>query len=378
MSSGDQEIRVLIAGGGTGGHIFPALAIASAVGSLYPKVKLLFVGALGRMEMERVPAAGYQIVGLPIKGMPRGMRPLRLLQFLWAWWRSNQMARKVLLKFRPQVVVGVGGYASVPAVQAAQKLGIPTVLQEQNGYAGKANQLLARKAKRIFVAYEHMERFFPSENLVVSGNPIRNFLHGRLPEALAARRELGLPQRGKILLVMGGSLGAGSINNAVVKNLSLLAQHPDVTVFLQTGAGYYAEVVQAVSGYGGENLKVVDFIQQMDLAYAAADIIVSRAGAISISELCVVGKPTILIPSPNVAEDHQTRNAEQLEQKGAVVMIRDQRAVVELLPRAFALLEDAAECARMEQAIQMLAHPNAANVIAGSIVELAKEELRNE
>lgn len=369
---------MLIAGGGTGGHIFPALAIASAVGSLYPKVKLLFVGAQGRMEMERVPAAGYQIVGLPIKGMPRGMRPLRLLQFLWAWWRSNQMARKVLLKFRPQVVVGVGGYASVPAVQAAQKLGIPTVLQEQNGYAGKANQLLARKAKRIFVAYEHMERFFPSENLVVSGNPIRNFLHGKLPEAQAARRELGLPQRGKILLVMGGSLGAGTINNAVVKNLSLLAQHHDVTVFLQTGAGYYAEVVQAVSGYGGENLKVVDFIQQMDLAYAAADLIVSRAGAISISELCVVGKPTILIPSPNVAEDHQTRNAEQLEQKGAVVMIRDQRAVVELLPRAFALLEDAAECARMGQAIQMLAHPNAANVIAGSIVELAKEELRNE
>lgn len=378
MSSGDQEIRVLIAGGGTGGHIFPALAIASAVGSLYPKVKLLFVGALGRMEMERVPAAGYQIVGLPIKGMPRGMRPLRLLQFLWAWWRSNRMARKVLLKFRPQVVVGVGGYASVPAVQAAQKLGIPTVLQEQNGYAGKANQLLARKAKRIFVAYEHMERFFPSENLVVSGNPIRNFLHGKLPEALAARRELGLPQRGKILLVMGGSLGAGSINNAVVKNLSLLAQHPEVTVFLQTGAGYLAQVMQAVSGYGGENLKVVDFIQQMDLAYAAADLIVSRAGAISISELCVVGKPTILIPSPNVAEDHQTRNAEQLEQKGAAVMIRDQRAVVELLPRAFALLEDAAECARMGQAIQMLAHPNAANVIAGSIVELAKEELRNE
>ncbi len=378
MSSGDQEIRVLIAGGGTGGHIFPALAIASAVGSLYPKVKLLFVGAQGRMEMERVPAAGYQIVGLPIKGMPRGMRPLRLLQFLWAWWRSNQKARKVLLKFRPQVVVGVGGYASVPAVQAAQKLGIPTVLQEQNGYAGKANQLLARKAKRIFVAYEHMERFFPSENLVVSGNPIRNFLHGKLPEAQAARRELGLPERGKILLVMGGSLGAGTINNAVVKNLSLLAQHPEVTVLLQTGAGYHAEVVQAVSSYGGENLKVVDFIQRMDLAYAAADLIVSRAGAISISELCVVGKPTILIPSPNVAEDHQTRNAEQLEQKGAVVMIRDQRAVVELLPRAFALLEDAAECARMGQAIQMLAHPNAANVIAGSIVELAKEELRNE
>ena len=378
MSSGDQEIRVLIAGGGTGGHIFPALAIASAVGSLYPKVKLLFVGAQGRMEMERVPAAGYQIVGLPIKGMPRGMRPLRLLQFLWAWWRSNQKARKVLLKFRPQVVVGVGGYASVPAVQAAQKLGIPTVLQEQNGYAGKANQLLARKAKRIFVAYEHMERFFPSENLVVSGNPIRNFLHGKLPEAQAARRELGLPERGKILLVMGGSLGAGTINNAVVKNLSLLAQHPEVTVLLQTGAGYHAEVVQAVSSYGGENLKVVDFIQRMDLAYAAADLIVSRAGAISISELCVVGKPTILIPAPNVAEDHQTRNAEQLEQKGAVVMIRDQRAVVELLPRAFALLEDAAECARMGQAIQMLAHPNAANVIAGSIVELAKEELRNE
>ena len=378
MSSGDQEIRVLIAGGGTGGHIFPALAIASAVGSLYPKVKLLFVGAQGRMEMERVPAAGYQIVGLPIKGMPRGMRPLRLLQFLWAWWRSNQKARKVLLKFRPQVVVGVGGYASVPAVQAAQKLGIPTVLQEQNGYAGKANQLLARKAKRIFVAYEHMERFFPSENLVVSGNPIRNFLHGKLPEAQAARRELGLPERGKILLVMGGSLGAGTINNAVVKNLSLLAQHPEVTVLLQTGAGYHAEVVQAVSSYGGENLKVVDFIQRMDLAYAAADLIVSRAGAISISELCVVGKPTILIPSPNVAEDHQTRNAEQLEQKGAVVMIRDQRAVVELLPRALALLEDAAECARMGQAIQMLAHPNAANVIAGSIVELAKEELRNE
>lgn len=378
MSSGDQEIRVLIAGGGTGGHIFPALAIASAVGSLYPKVRLLFVGAQGRMEMERVPAAGYQIVGLPIKGMPRGMRPLRLLQFLWAWWRSNQKARKILLKFRPQVVVGVGGYASVPAVQAAQKLGIPTVLQEQNGYAGKANQLLARKAKRIFVAYEHMERFFPSENLVVSGNPIRNFLHGKLPEAQAARRELGLPVNGKILLVMGGSLGAGTINNAVVKNLSLLAQHPEVTVFLQTGAGYHAEVVQAVSGYGGENLKVVDFIQRMDLAYAAADLIVSRAGAISISELCVVGKPTILIPSPNVAEDHQTRNAEQLEQKGAVVMIRDQRAVVELLPRAFALLEDAAECARMGQAIQMLAHPNAANVIAGSIVELAKEELRNE
>jgi len=341
-------------------------------------VKLLFVGAQGRMEMERVPAAGYQIVGLPIKGMPRGMRPLRLLQFLWAWWRSNQKARKVLLKFRPQVVVGVGGYASVPAVQAAQKLGIPTVLQEQNGYAGKANQLLARKAKRIFVAYEHMERFFPSENLVVSGNPIRNFLHGKLPEAQAARRELGLPERGKILLVMGGSLGAGTINNAVVKNLSLLAQHPEVTVLLQTGAGYHAEVVQAVSSYGGENLKVVDFIQRMDLAYAAADLIVSRAGAISISELCVVGKPTILIPSPNVAEDHQTRNAEQLEQKGAVVMIRDQRAVVELLPRAFALLEDAAECARMGQAIQMLAHPNAANVIAGSIVELAKEELRNE
>ncbi|PID90978.1 MAG: undecaprenyldiphospho-muramoylpentapeptide beta-N-acetylglucosaminyltransferase [Bacteroidetes bacterium] len=359
MRESRRSYRFIVSGGGTGGHIFPAIAIANALVAEHPGCEILFVGAEGRMEMTRVPEAGYRIEGLPMVGMPRSLNPLAMLRFLLAWFKSNRRARRIIQDFKPDLVIGVGGYSSAPTLGEAQKLGVPTFIQEQNGYAGRANKLLARKAMAVSVAYEGMERFFPAEKIVLTGNPVRQVFTKALPSGELARAELGLPQDKRIVLMVGGSLGAGTLNAAVAENLSLLAEHPDTFVCLQTGGRNYEGVKAQVAGYEGDNLMVVDFIKRMDLFYAAADLIVSRAGAIAISELCIVAKPLVLVPSPNVAEDHQMRNAETLSKRGAALLIPDNQAREQLLPQAFALLGNTAECQAMAERIKPLARPHA-------------------
>ncbi|PIE83940.1 MAG: undecaprenyldiphospho-muramoylpentapeptide beta-N-acetylglucosaminyltransferase [Bacteroidia bacterium] len=374
MRASGSSYRFIISGGGTGGHIFPAIAIANALVAEHPGCELLFVGAEGRMEMTRVPEAGYRIEGLPMVGMPRSRNPLAMLRFLLAWARSNRRARRIIRDFGPDLVIGVGGYSSAPTLGEAQKLGVPTLIQEQNGYAGRANRLLARRARAVSVAYEGMERFFPSEKVVLTGNPVRQVLAGGLPTRDAARAELGLPPRQRVLLIVGGSLGASTLNAAITDQLPLLAEHPETTVCLQTGARSYEAVRERVATYPGDNLRVLDFIGRMDLYYAAADLIVSRAGAIAISELCIVGKPLILVPSPNVAEDHQTRNAETLSTRGAARLIPDHQAREQLLPQALELLQRPQECQAMAERIRPLARPHADRDIVRIINQILGEE----
>lgn len=373
MQERSQRYRVMLAGGGTGGHVFPAIAIANAVCQKAPESEVLFVGALGRMEMERVPEAGYRIVGLPIVGMPRKRQVGAMVRFLWSWYRSNRKARRLIRDFSPDVVVGVGGYASVPVMQMAQRAGVGTVIQEQNGYAGKANKLLAHKARHVCVAYEGMERYFPADKIRLTGNPVRQLVLPPHPECEEARQALGLPLEAKVVLVVGGSLGATTLNESVVGALDMLRNRPDVSVVLQTGAHGYHAVQAATAGYDGGNLIVRDFISRMDYAYAAADVIVSRAGAIAISEMCLVGKPVVLVPSPNVAEDHQTKNAEVLAHHGAALLLRDALAREQLMPRVFELLSDEPRCQRMGAAISKLARTNAAVEIAKYVLEVAEE-----
>lgn len=331
-------MKVLISGGGTGGHIFPALSIANALWRRMPDVEILFVGAEGRMEMERVPAAGYEIVGLPVSGFDR-KRLWRNFRVLIRLWRSMRLAKKVLRDFRPDIAVGVGGYASGPMLKEAQKHGIPTLIQEQNSYAGVTNKLLAAKAAAICTAYPGMERFFPADKILLTGNPVR----AAITEATAisreeACRELGLPADRPIVLVVGGSLGARTINEAIAASLDA-AKKAGAFILWQTGK-YYAEQCAAIARGHEDTVKAVPFISRMDLAYRAADLVVSRAGAGTISELQVLGKSAILIPSPNVAEDHQRKNAEALASRDAAVMILDADACRELPATLTSLLAD--------------------------------------
>jgi UDP-N-acetylglucosamine--N-acetylmuramyl-(pentapeptide) pyrophosphoryl-undecaprenol N-acetylglucosamine transferase len=330
--------RVIISGGGTGGHIFPAISIANALMKIDPEIEILFVGAEGRMEMEKIPAAGYRIIGLPVAGLYRSLT-LKNFTVLVKLLKSLNKAKKVIKEFKPDVVVGVGGYASGPVLRQAGRMGIPTLIQEQNSYAGVTNKLLAKKASAICVAYDGMEKYFPREKIIKTGNPVRqNFddLKKLQEEALCF---FNLKKEFPVVLVLGGSLGAGSINNSLSENINILRES-DCQWLWQTGKYYFENVKALVSLSFSGNISVHGFINRMDYAYAAADIIVSRAGAGTISELCLVGKPVILIPSPNVAEDHQTRNAEALSKNNAAMLITDSKAAKTLVDEAIKLISD--------------------------------------
>lgn len=360
--------KFIISGGGTGGHIFPAISIANALKKRLPDAEILFVGALGRMEMERVPAAGYPIEGLPISGLDRKNK-LRNVNVLWNLLLSLVLARQIIRRFKPDVVIGVGGYASAPTLRAASAFGVPTVLQEQNSYAGVTNKLLAKKAKRICVAYEGMEKFFPKDKIVLTGNPVRQDLFSIAQKTKEAFQFFGLDPKKKTILVVGGSLGARTINQSIIGGLESLAK-TDVQIIWQTGKFYIDNARKATESFASPNLLVTDFVSRMDLAYSIADLVVSRAGASSISELCLLAKPVILVPSPNVAEDHQTQNALALVRKDAAIMIRDCDAKEHLVAKALELIINDAELKRLSENILKLAEKNSADRIAEEIIQL--------
>lgn len=368
-------MRYLISGGGTGGHIFPAISIANALRELDPTSEILFVGALGRMEMERVPQAGYKIVGLPVRGFDRKhiWKNVRVLADLV---RSMLQARKIVRTFRPDVGVGVGGYASGAAMKVAARMGVPILLQEQNGFAGVTNKLLRKDARKICVAYEGMERFFPKDKIILTGNPVRQDLTTGTREAAVGyfSDEFGvrLDPHKKTLLILGGSLGAKTINEAITVGLPTLVA-ADIQVIWQTGKVYYDSVCKAVGTLPEEGMVVTPFLGKMALAYAMADLVISRAGASSISELCLLGKPSLLVPSPNVAEDHQTHNAMALVQRQAAVLVRDAEAKEALVSTALDLIRDEAHLKALHTNILRLALPDSAHRIAEEVISLAQE-----
>jgi len=367
-----EPLRIIVSGGGTGGHIFPAISIANAIKAAYPSAEIKFVGALGRMEMQRVPAAGYQIEGLPVRGLVRPLWSPKNISVLMDFMKSKKMVRKFIRDFKPHVAVGVGGYASGPTLKEAAKMGIPTLLQEQNSYAGVTNKLLAKKAKKICVAYDGMERFFPADKIVKTGNPVRqNLLDAKIDKAEAVK-SFGLDPTKRTILIIGGSLGARTMNESVLQHIEDIRSNPKVQFILQTGK-YYSETVQEALAKEDEvaNLKVMDFIANMDEAYAAADLVVSRAGASSISELCLLQKPCILVPSPNVAEDHQTKNAMALSTKGAAILVRDAEAQNQLVPLAIKTVLDATQLQQLGENAGKLAYHNSAQIIAEEVFKLA-------
>lgn len=366
----EKEIRVIVSGGGTGGHIFPAVSIANAVRQLCPDAKILFIGAEGRMEMQRVPAAGYDIKGLPIRGFFRPLWKPANVGVAIDYLRSKWLAKKLLRDFRPDVAVGVGGYASSAALSAANSLGIPTLIQEQNSYAGLANKQLAAKAEKICVAYEGMERFFPKEKLMLTGNPVRQSLLDTNVSREDAVRSLGFDPNKKTILLVGGSLGARTVNESVMQHLDLVEQS-GVQFVWQTGKYYYADLQQQLQGRHLPNLKMTDFIADMGTAYRAADLVISRAGASSISEFCLIGKPVILVPSPNVAEDHQTKNALALADRDAALYVKDADAPATLLKLAIDTVNDEARLKSLSANIRQLALPDSAEIIAKEVIKLA-------
>ena len=368
-----KELRVIISGGGTGGHIFPAVSIANAVKTLRPDAKILFVGALGRMEMQRVPAAGYDIKGLPIRGFLRPLWKLGNIGVALDYLKSKMMAKQLLRQFQPQVAVGVGGYASSAALGAANSLGIPTLLQEQTSYAGLANKTLARKAAKICVAYEGMERFFPADKIMLTGNPVRQQLLESTITREEAIRSFGLAPKKKTILLVGGSLGARTINESVLQHLDEI-RVSQVQFIWQTGK-YYSDAIakQLEKAVCPDNLKVTDFISDMAAAYRAADLVISRAGAGSISEFCLLGKPVILVPSPNVAEDHQTKNAMALVKKDAALCVKDAEATQQLLPLAIKTVDDDAKLKSLHENILKMALPDSAKIIAQEVIKLAEQ-----
>ena len=370
-------MKAIISGGGSGGHIFPAVAIANALKARFPDIEILFVGAEGRMEMEKVPAAGYEIKGLPIAGLQRKLtlsNIIKNLQLPYRILRSRHMVRSIIRQFDPDVVVGVGGFASEPTLKVAARMGYLTIIQEQNSYAGLTNRILARSAAAICVAYHDMSRFFPPSKIAFTGNPVRADI-----EQSTATHEEGcaafeVDSSRPVMLSVGGSLGARSINLMVLKNLSFFKDN-DIQIIWQTGRWMYDEAVAAVAAAQMERwVKVRQFISRMDLAYAAADVVLSRAGAIAISELCLVGKPVILIPSPNVAEDHQTKNAMALVRKSAALLVRDDECVTKGLPTALELLRNPEQCKTMSTAIKAMAVTKAAD----RIVTVIHEQIRTD
>ena len=368
-----KELRVIVSGGGTGGHIFPAVSIANAIKALQPEAKILFVGALGRMEMQRVPAAGYEIKGLPIRGFFRPLWKPANIGVAIDYLKSKWQAKKLLKEFRPDVAVGVGGYASAAALGAANSLGIPTLLQEQNSYAGLANKNLARKAEKICVAYEGMERFFPAEKIILTGNPVRQNLLDTTISREEAIKGFGLDPKKKTILLVGGSLGARTINESMLQHLDLIKSSTDVQFIWQTGKIYSAEIAKKLEGQVFPNLKVTDFITDMGAAYKAADLVISRAGASSISEFCLIGKPVILVPSPNVAEDHQTKNALALSTRDAAIYVKDAEAPATLLKLAIDTVKDEAKLKSLSENVLKLALPDSAEIIAKEVIKLSEK-----
>ena len=368
----DKELRVIISGGGTGGHIFPAVSIANAVKALRPDAKILFVGALGRMEMQRVPQAGYDIKGLPIRGFYRPLWKPANIGVAFDYIKSKWLAKKILRDFKPQVAVGVGGYASSAALGAANSLGIPTLLQEQNSYAGLTNKQLAKGAAKICVAYEGMERFFPAEKIMLTGNPVRQQLLETTVTHDDAVRSFGFDPSKKTILLVGGSLGARTINESVLQHLDLIKES-DVQFVWQTGKYYSAEIAERLKGQEIPNLKVTDFITDMGAAYKAANLVVSRAGAGSISEFCLLGKPVILVPSPNVAEDHQTKNALALVNKQAALYVKDAEAPQQLVRLALDTVNEDAKLQSLSENILKMALPDSAEIIAKEVIKLAEK-----
>lgn len=368
-------MKYLISGGGTGGHIFPAVSIANALREADPICEILFVGALGRMEMERVPQAGYPIIGLPVKGFDRS-HPWRNIRVVIDLLRSMSQARKIVRDFRPDVGIGVGGYASGAAMKMAAKMGVPILLQEQNGFAGVTNKLLKDDAKKICVAYEGMERFFPKEKIILTGNPVRqNLTSGSKEEAIRYFNEefgVNFNTEKKTLLIIGGSLGARTINQSIIAHLNKLIDS-NVQVIWQTGKNYLADCKKALEALPHNNIICTDFVSQMPLAYALADLVISRAGASSISELCLLGKPSILVPSPNVAEDHQTHNAMALVKKDAGVLVKDIDAKDQMVATALSLIHDTARLEALRANILTLALPDSAKRIAEEVMKLAQK-----
>jgi UDP-N-acetylglucosamine--N-acetylmuramyl-(pentapeptide) pyrophosphoryl-undecaprenol N-acetylglucosamine transferase len=363
--------RIIISGGGTGGHIFPAISIANALKKSDPTVEILFVGAEGRMEMDKVPAAGFDIVGLPVSGFNR-KNILKNIPVLYRLCKSLILARRILKDYKPDVVVGVGGYASGPVLRMAGRLGVPFLIQEQNSYAGVTNKLLSKKAAAICVAYDGMEKYFPAEKIIKTGNPVRQ-TYDNLPEMRnEALSFFGLDNRLPVILILGGSLGAGTINRSLSENLERIISS-DCQFIWQTGKFYFEDVNALVSVSSARNIKVLEFINRMELAYSAADLIISRAGAGTISELCLVGKPVILVPSPNVAEDHQTRNALALSEKEAAVMIADNKAVEILIGEALLLIGNEPKKRSLSANIIKLAEKNADLRIAREVMKLIGE-----
>lgn len=367
-------MKFLISGGGTGGHIFPAVSIANALREADPNCEILFVGALGRMEMERVPQAGYKIIGLPVKGFDRS-HPWKNIRVVIDLIRSMRQARKIIREFRPDVGVGVGGYASGAAMKVAAKMGVPILLQEQNGFAGVTNKLLKDDAKKICVAYEGMERFFPKEKIILTGNPVRqNLTFGTKEEAISYFNEefgVNFTTDKKTLLIIGGSLGARTINQSIIAHLKELVES-GIQVIWQTGKNYFVDCNTALATLPHDNIICTDFVSQMPLAYALADLVISRAGASSISELCLLGKPSILVPSPNVAEDHQTHNAMALVKKDAAVLVKDVDASKSLIATALSLIQDDVHLESLRKNILTLALPDSARHIAEEVMKLAK------
>ena len=359
-----KRVKIILSGGGTGGHIYPAIAVANELKVLLPEVEILFVGAKGKMEMEKVPKAGYRIVGLPIAGMHRG-EILRNLLLPFKLILSIFKAMFVLKSFNAKVVVGFGGYASGPLLKVAQLMGKPVVLQEQNSFAGVTNKMLAKKAKAVCVAYDGMEQFFPKDRIHFTGNPVRKDIYTNQVSKLKALRSFGLDENKPTLLVLGGSLGARTVNDAVAHGIELFRKN-GIQVLWQTGKMY----VEELEHFESSDVRVRDFIYNMDHAYAAADLVVSRAGALSVSELCLAKKPTILVPSPNVAEDHQTKNAQALEKEDAAILIKDDVAKQQLSDKVVSLILDKERLAQLSDNIERLGRPDAATDIAKKVIEL--------
>lgn len=366
--SGTKQIKLIIAGGGTGGHIFPAVAIANAMKRLRPDCEILFVGAKGKMEMEKVPKEGYNIIGLDIAGFNRSSM-LKNMFLPFKLLKSLRQAKQVLNNFQPDVVVGVGGYASFPVLFMAQRKGINTLIQEQNSFAGKSNQFLGKRAKAICVSYDNMETFFPKDRIIRTGNPVRASIANAHITQMQGKEFFQLNHERKVVFAFGGSLGAKSINEAIASSISFFAEQ-NIQLIWQTGTTFFAQAKEVSKG-NEENIKVFEFIREMDYAYAAADIIVSRAGASSISELCIVGKPVVFVPFPFASEDHQTHNAIALVKHNAAVMVKDNEAKTELIQKVTILLNDKKQCELMKENIKHMQVLNADEQIANKLIELA-------
>ena len=366
-----KEYRIIISGGGTGGHIFPALSIADAIKAKHPDAKILFVGADNRMEMQRVPDAGYEIVGLPIAGFDR-KNMLKNIKVLWKIFKSQRMAKKIIKEFAPHAAVGVGGYASGPTLKMAASMGIPTLIQEQNSYAGVTNKILSKHAKMICVAYDGMERFFPKEKIILTGNPVRKNLLDMRGSRNEAMKTMGLDENKKCVLIVGGSLGARSINEGIIANIEKIRANSDIQFIWQTGKLYFEEMKKRADELGKpKNLTITDFVSNMASALSAADIVVSRAGAGSISEFALLGKAVILVPSPNVSEDHQTKNAMALVDKDAAIYVADANVKEELIDKAVETVHDRMKIELLETNILKMGKPDAASEIADEVLKLA-------